>query len=58
MNKKQQLERVLEMQLSVHQVEAIKENWKAFYEEPELYAGGSMVNGIKRFLSEERRMKG
>ena len=52
MNKQKQLERILEMQLSSHQVEAVKENWKAFYEQPELYAGGSMVNGIKRFLEE------
>lgn len=51
-SKRQQLEKVLEMQLSENQLKAIEREWKAFYEEPELYAGGSIVNGIKRFLTE------
>lgn len=51
-SKRQQLEQILEMQLSTEQVKAIETEWKAFFEKPELYANGIVTDCVKRFLAE------
>lgn len=52
-SKRQQLEEVLKMQLTDEQVKALSVGWMAFYDEPEAYRNGIVVDCVKRFLEEE-----
>ena len=49
-SKQEQLERVLGMKLTNSQIHAISVGWTAFYDEPEAYANGIIVDCVKRFL--------
>lgn len=52
-SKRRQLEEVLKMQLTDEQVKALSVGWMAFYDEPEVYRNGIVVDCVKRFLEEE-----
>lgn len=52
-SKRRQLEEVLKMQLTDEQVKALSVGWMAFYDEPEAYRNGIVVDCVKRFLEEE-----
>lgn len=52
-SKRQQLEDVLGTQLTDEQVKALSVAWMAFYDEPEVYRNGIVVDCVKRFLEEE-----
>lgn len=52
-SKRQQLEDILGMQLTAEQVKALSVGWMAFYDEPEAYRNGIVVDCVKRFLEEE-----
>ena len=52
-SKRRQLEEVLKMQLTDEQVKALSVGWMAFYDEPEAYKNGIVVDCVKRFLEEE-----
>ena len=47
---KKQIENLLDMWLSSAQLEAIKEGWKAFYENPSAYKGTIVVTMVKQFV--------
>ena len=52
-SKRRQLEDVLGMQLTDEQVKALSVGWMAFYDDPEVYRNGIVVDCVKRFLAEE-----
>lgn len=52
MTKQALLENVMDMWLTQKQIETIKTEWKAFYENPMQYENSVIVDMIKQFLKE------
>ena len=52
MNNQAIIENLLDMWLSSAQLEAIKEGWRAFYENPSAYKGTIVVTMVKQFIEE------
>ena len=52
MTKQALLENVLDMWLTQKQIETIKTEWKAFYENPKQYKNSVVIDMIKQFLKE------
>lgn len=52
MNKQAMIENVLDMWLSQNQLEMIKRDWKAFYDNPLKYKGTVIVEMVKQDLQE------
>ena len=52
MNNQAIIENLLDMWLSTVQLEAIKDNWKAFYNNPADYKDTVVVAMVKQFIEE------
>ena len=52
MTKQALLENVLDMWLTTKQINAIEENWKAFFNNPMQYENSVVVDMVKQFLLE------
>lgn len=52
MTKQAIIENVLDMWLTQKQLDAIEEDWNAFYNNPMLYKNSIVVDMIKQFLME------
>lgn len=52
MTKQALLENVMDMWLTQKQIETIKTEWKAFYENPMQYKNSVVIDMVKQFLKE------
>jgi hypothetical protein len=52
MTKQALLENVLDMWLTQKQLDAIEENWKAFFNNPFQYKNSVVIDMVKQFLME------
>lgn len=52
MNNQAIIENLLDMWLSSAQLEAIKDGWNAFYENPSAYKGTIVIAMVKQFVQE------
>lgn len=52
MNNQALIENILDMWLSQKQLESIKENWKAFYNNPLQYKDSVVVEMVKQSITE------
>ena len=52
MNNQAIIENLLDMWLSSAQLEAIKEGWRAFYENPSAYKETIVITMVKQFIKE------
>lgn len=58
MNNQTIIENLLDMWLSTVQLEAIKDNWKAFYDNPMGYKDTAIIGAVKQFITEKISIKG
>lgn len=52
MTKQAMIENVMDMWLTQKQIETIKTEWKAFYENPMQYKNSVVIDMVKQFLKE------